>query len=161
MRKILDEFRQFALRGNVMDLAIGVIIGGAFGAVVRSLSADILMPPVELLRPGEFANLFVVLRAGSVPPPYVSLVAAQEAGAVTMNIGAFLDSIIAFVITAAALFALVRAINAAKRKEPQAPAEAPTTKKCPFCLSDLPLAATRCAFCTSHLPAEGEALAEG
>lgn len=157
MKKILQEFGQFAMRGNVMDLAIGVIIGGAFGAVVRSLTADILTPPIQLLRPGEFANLFVVLRTGTVPPPYVSLIAAQEAGAVTMNLGAFVDSIIAFLMTAFALFLIVRAINAARRKQEQAPPASPTTKKCPFCLSDVPIPATRCAFCTSQLPAEQEA----
>lgn len=154
MNKILKEFREFAMRGSVLDLAIGVIIGGAFNAVVRSLTSDILTPPLELLRRGEFANLFLVLRAGSTPPPYASLAAAAEAGAVTLNYGAFLDSIIAFLITAVALFLIVRAINAAKRKEEQAPPQGPTMKKCPYCLSDLPIAATRCAYCTSQLPVE-------
>lgn len=158
MKKILQEFREFAMRGSVLDLAIGVIIGGAFSAVVRSFTADILTPPLELLRPGDFADLFVVLRPGSAPPPYATLAAATEAGAVTLNIGAFIDSIIAFLITAIALFLVVRAINAAKHKE-EAPAAAPTTKKCPYCLSEVPIAAVRCAFCTSDLPVdhEGEA----
>jgi large conductance mechanosensitive channel len=159
MNKILKEFRDFAMRGRVLDLAIGVIIGGAFNTVVRSFTGDILTPPLQLLRSGDFANLFVVLREGSEPPPYVSLAAATEAGAVTLNIGTFIDSITAFLITAIALFLVVRAINAAKRKEEQAPAAAPTTKKCPYCLSEIPIAAVRCAYCTSDLPPapEGEA----
>jgi large conductance mechanosensitive channel len=161
MKRILKEFREFAMRGSVLDLAIGVIIGGAFSSVVRSFTTDILTPPLDLLRSGEFTNLFIVLRAGSAPPPYASLAAAAEAGAVTLNVGAFIDSLVAFLITAVALFLVVRAINTAKRKEEKPTPAAPTTKKCPFCLSDLPIGATRCAFCTSHLPVEGEAAGEG
>ncbi len=153
MNKIVQEFREFAMRGSVMDLAVGVIIGGAFGLVVTSFTSDILTPPLELLRPDDFRDLFIVLRSGGVPPPYPSLAAAIEAGAVTLNIGAFIDSVISFLITAVALFLLLRTVNAAKRREEQAPAVGPTTKKCPYCLSDLPIAAERCAYCTSHLPA--------
>ncbi len=154
MKKILQEFREFAMRGNMLDLAIGVVIGGAFNAVVRSLTSDILTPPLNLLRPENFANLFVVLRAGSTPPPYATLAAAQEAGAVTLNIGTFIDNILAFLISAFALFLVVRAINATKRNE--VPPPPPMTKKCPFCLSEVPIAASRCAFCTSELPAAEE-----
>jgi large conductance mechanosensitive channel len=161
VKALLKEFREFAMRGNVLDLAVGVIIGGAFNTVVRSLTTDILMPPIELLRAGEFADLYVILRPGAEPPPYASLAIAKEAGAVTLNFGAFVDALFVFVLTAIALFLVVRAINAAKRKEEKAPPQGPTTKKCPFCMSDLPIAATRCAFCTSHLQAEQEAPVEG
>jgi large conductance mechanosensitive channel len=153
MKRVFQEFREFAMRGNVLDLAVGVIIGGAFGLVVTSFTRDVLTPPLELLRPADFRDLFFVLRPGVVPPPYPSLAAAIEAGAVTLNIGAFIDALISFIITAVALFLLLRAINAAKRREEHAPPVGPTTKKCPFCLSDLPIAAVRCAYCTSHLPA--------
>lgn len=154
VKKFFQEFREFALRGNVIDLAVGVIIGGAFNAIVRSLSTDILTPPLQLLRPGNLADLFIVLRKGSTPPPYPSLAVAKEAGAVTLNIGSFLDAVVSFLITALAMFVIVRAINAAKRREREAQPAAPTTKKCPYCLSEVPIAATRCAYCTSDLPLE-------
>ncbi len=160
MNKVVKEFREFAMRGSVLDLAVGVIIGSAFGLVVTSFTSDILTPPLELLRPQDFRDLFIVLRSGAVPPPYPTLGAAVEAGAVTVNVGAFLDSVISFLITAFALFLLLRAINSAKRQEEQAPPTGPTTKKCPYCLSDLPIAAARCAFCTSHLPPDKEEDAE-
>jgi len=151
MKKMLEEFRTFALKGSVIDLAIGVIIGGAFSKIVGSLVTDIIMPLIALLRSGNFGDVFIVLREGSAPGPYASLVAATEAGAVTMNIGVFLDAVIMFLLIAIALFFVVKGINALRKKE-EAPA-APATKPCPFCLSDVPLAATRCPNCTSQLEA--------
>ena len=126
------------------------MIGGAFGKIVGSLVTDIIMPLLGLLRPGNFSELFIVLRQGATVGPYPSLAAAAEAGAVTMNVGVFLDTVIMFILIAIALFFVVKGINATKKKE-EAPA--PTTKKCPYCLSDVPLAATRCPHCTSQLPA--------
>jgi len=113
MKRMLDEFKAFALRGSVIDLAIGVIIGGAFNKIIGSLVSDIIMPLLNLLRPGDFAELFVVLRQGTTPGPYPSLAAAVEAGAVTWNIGSFLDAIIMFVLVAWALFWVVKAISTA------------------------------------------------
>ncbi|MFO7698565.1 MAG: large conductance mechanosensitive channel protein MscL [Anaerolineae bacterium] len=147
---MLAEFKAFALKGSVIDLAIAVVIGGAFGKIVASLVTDIIMPLIGLLRPGNFSELFIVLRQGATAGPYPSLAAAAEAGAVTMNIGVFLDAVIMFVLIALALFFVIKALNATKKKE-EAPA--PTTKKCPFCLSEIPLEATRCPHCTSQLPA--------
>jgi large conductance mechanosensitive channel len=154
MTKIFKEFREFALRGNVLDLAIGVIIGGAFSTVVKSFTGDILTPPLELLKPREFGDLYILLREGTPPGPYPSLDLAREAGAVTINYGSLLDAIIAFVLTAIALFILIRAINRFKRQEEagKKPAPAPTIKNCPYCLSEIPIKASRCAFCTSQLP---------
>ncbi|HKI82830.1 MAG TPA: large conductance mechanosensitive channel protein MscL [Candidatus Krumholzibacteria bacterium] len=148
---MLKEFKEFAIKGNAVDMAVGIIIGAAFSTIVKSLVADIIMPPIGLLLGGvDFSNLFVVLKRGAeVAGPYESLVAAQEAGAVTVNIGVFINTIISFLIVAFAVFFVVRSINRLKREEPApAPAE-PTTKECPQCLSTIPLKATRCAFCTS------------
>jgi len=150
MKRMLDEFKAFALRGSVIDLAIGVIIGGAFNRIIGSLVSDIIMPLLNLLRPGDFAELFVVLRQGTTPGPYPSLAAAVEAGAVTWNIGSFLDAIIMFVLVAWALFWVVKVINAMRRQEEP---PAPSVRPCPYCLSEVPLAATRCPHCTSELPA--------
>lgn len=152
MKKLLEEFKAFALKGNVIDLAIAVVIGGAFSKIVGSLVSDIIMPLLSLLRQGTFSELFVVLREGGTPGPYPSLAAAAEAGAVTMNIGVFLDAIIMFLLIALALFFVVKGINAMRRKEEE-PAAAPTTKKCPFCQTEIPIEATRCPNCTSQLPA--------
>jgi large conductance mechanosensitive channel len=141
----MKEFKEFALRGNVVDLAIGIIIGGAFGKIVSSLVNDVIMPPIgQLLGGVDFASLYLNLSGGS----YASLAAAQEAGAATINYGVFLNTVIDFIIVAFAIFLLVRAINKMKRQP--APAD-PTTKDCPFCLSKVPIAATRCPFCTSEL----------
>ncbi len=150
MKRMLDEFKAFALRGSVIDLAIGVIIGGAFNKIIGSLVSDIIMPLLNLLRPGDFAELFVVLRQGTTPGPYPSLAAAVEAGAVTWNIGSFLDAIIMFVLVAWALFWVVKVINATRRQEEPS---APSVRPCPYCLSEVPMAATRCPHCTSELPA--------
>jgi large conductance mechanosensitive channel len=151
---MLKEFREFALRGNVVDMAVGIIIGGAFGTIVRSLVDDVLMPPFGLLLGNvNFQDYFLVLRAGSqAPAPYATLAAAQEAGAVTINIGLFINSVISFVLVAVAVFFLVRMMNQLQRQQEAAKAE-PTTKECPFCRQEIPLAASRCPHCTSELPA--------
>jgi large conductance mechanosensitive channel len=141
------------MRGNVVDMAVGIIIGVAFGAIVKSLVADILMPPIGLLLGNvDFTNLFVVLREGAdAAAPYASLVDAQAAGAVTINYGVFINSIISFVIVAFAVFLLIRNMNKLKKKE-EAPKE-PTHKDCPFCMSSIAIKATRCPNCTSELAA--------
>ena len=142
---MLKEFREFALKGNAVDLAIGVIIGVAFGAIVTSLVSDILMPPIGKVTGGvDFSNLFVVLGDGSFP----SLKAAKDAGVATINYGIFLNAVINFVIVAAVLFLVVKAMNRMKR-EPAA--ASPTVKECPQCASAIPIKAKRCPQCTSQL----------
>jgi large conductance mechanosensitive channel len=149
---MLEEFRKFISRGNVIDLAVGVIIGAAFGAVVKSFVNDILMPPVGLLLGGvDFANIFFVLKQGSPAGPYTTLALAQEAGAVTINLGLLVNAIVSFLITSLAIFALVKGVALTKKKEKPAPPPEPTTKSCPFCATDIPIAATRCPNCTSEL----------
>ncbi len=150
---MLKEFKEFAVKGNVVDMAVGIIIGAAFSTIVKSLVADIIMPPIGLLLGGvDFSNLFVVLKHGAeIAGPYDTLLAAQEAGAVTLNLGVFINTVISFLIVAFAVFFVVRSINRLKREEPApAPAE-PTTRECPQCLSTIPIKATRCAFCTTSL----------
>ncbi len=148
---MLKEFKEFALRGNVIDMAVGIIIGAAFGVIVKSLVNDVIMPPIGLLTGGvDFANLFALLKAGSPAGPYTSLADAQAAGAVTVNYGAFINNVVSFLIVAFVVFLLVRAINRLQEEEEEAPAE-PTTKECPYCLSTIPIKATRCAHCTSEL----------
>ena len=147
---MLREFREFAMRGSVVDLAIGIIIGAAFGKIVTSFVSDILMPPIGLLLGQvDFSNLFINLSGKTYP----SVAAAKEAGAPTLNYGLFINNILDFVIVAFAVFLLVRGINRLKSKQPEAPADAPTTKDCPYCLSTIPLKATRCPNCTSNIPA--------
>jgi large conductance mechanosensitive channel len=149
---LLSEFRTFAVRGNVVDMAVGIIIGAAFTSVVNSLVNDLLMPPLGVLVGGvDFQNLFVVLRAGTGPGPYATLEAAREAGAVTLNLGLFVNALISFTLVAFAVFLLVRAVNRLRAKE--TPPPPPSTRKCPFCISDIPLAATRCSQCTSEVEA--------
>ncbi len=151
---MLKEFKEFAIRGNVVDMAVGIIIGAAFGTIVASLVNDILMPPIGLLLGNiDFSSLFVVLKEGAkAPGPYVSPAAAKAAGAVTINYGLFINTVITFIIIAFSVFALVRSINRLKR-EKEAPAAAPTTKECPYCVSKIPINATRCPQCTSELKA--------
>jgi large conductance mechanosensitive channel len=145
------DFREFVLRGNVVDMAVGIIIGAAFGTIVKSLVDDIIMPPVGLLLGGvDFANLFVLLGEGSPGPPYASLVDAHAAGAVTLNYGVFINAVISFLIVALVVFLLIRSINRMRREDEAPPAE-PTTKECPYCLSTIAIKATRCAYCTSEL----------
>jgi large conductance mechanosensitive channel len=147
---MLKEFKDFAMRGNVVDLAVGVIIGAAFGAIVTSLVDDILMPVLGLiLGNADFANLFVVLREGTVPGPYTTLALAQEAGAVTLNYGLFINAIVSFLIVAFAIFLLIRSINRLQREE-DSPPEEPTTKDCPYCFLEISIKATRCPNCTSE-----------
>ena len=152
---MLKEFKEFAIRGNVIDMAVGIIIGAAFNPIVTSLVNDIITPPIGMLLGNvDFSNLFTVLKNGTeVAAPYASLAEAQTAGAVTINYGVFINTLISFLITAFAVFLLVRAINQLKRKQEDIPPAAPTTKDCPYCLSSISIEATRCAYCTSELPA--------
>ncbi len=150
---MLKEFKEFAMRGNVIDMAIGIIIGAAFGAIVGSVVTDVIMPPIGLLLGNvDFSNLFVVLKEGKAAGPYPSLADAQKAAAVTVNYGLFVNAVIKFVVVAFATFFLVRSVNKLKRQEKVAPA-APTTKECQYCLSMIPVKATRCPHCTSQLAA--------
>ncbi len=145
-----QDFKSFLMRGNVLDLAVAVVIGAAFGGVVKSLVDDMIMPPIGLaLGRVDFSNLYLLLQDGTKSaPPYASLAAAKDAGAVTLNYGVFLNSVIGFLIVAAAVFALVRVASRMARKP--APV-APNSRNCPFCASAIPLAATRCPHCTSQL----------
>ncbi|MFC0445555.1 large-conductance mechanosensitive channel protein MscL [Pseudidiomarina halophila] len=147
---MLNEFKKFALRGNVVDMAVGIIIGGAFSTIVKSLVADIIMPPIGLLLGGvDFNNMFWVLKAGAeTPGPYIALADAEAAGAVTMNYGLFITNTISFIIVAFAVFLLVKGMNNLKAKEEPA---AVNTKACDYCFSTIPLKATRCPSCTSDL----------
>ena len=144
---MLDDFKKFIMRGNVLDMAVGIIIGAAFGKIVSSFVGDLLMPPIGLLLGGiDFSDFFINLSGGEYP----TLAAAKQAGAVTINYGAFVNLALDFLIVALAVFLLVRVVERMKKKE--APAE-PATKKCNECLSEIPKAARRCAFCTSPAPA--------
>jgi large conductance mechanosensitive channel len=150
---MLDEFKKFAMRGNVVDMAVGIIIGAAFTTIVKSLVADIIMPPIGILMGGvDFAELFITIKEGSeVAAPYATLAAAKAAGAVTINYGIFVNAVISFIIVAFAVFMLVRAMNNMKSKEEEAAPAEPTTKECPHCISAIPLKASRCPSCTSDL----------
>ncbi|HWZ53479.1 MAG TPA: large-conductance mechanosensitive channel protein MscL [Candidatus Acidoferrales bacterium] len=142
---MLKEFKQFAMRGNVLDMAVGIIIGAAFGKIISSFVADILMPPLGMaLGKVDFSNLFLNISGKS----YDSLAAAKTAGAATINYGLFLNSIIDFLIVAFAIFLLIRMVN---RWSKPAPAPAPATQDCPFCATAIPIAAKRCPNCTSQL----------
>ena len=141
---MFKEFKEFAMRGNVMDMAIGIIIGAAFGKIVTSFVADVLMPPIGLLMGGaDFTNYFMSLSGQAFP----SLAAAKEAGAATINYGVFLNTVIDFLIVAFAIFLIVRQLNKMKKKEEAAP----TQRDCPQCLSSIPIKARRCAHCTVEL----------
>ena len=143
------EFKEFAVKGNAVDMAVGIVIGAAFGKIVDSLVKDIMMPPLGLLLGKvDFSNLFLVLAEGKTPGPYHSLTLAQQAGAVTLNVGLFVNMVISFTIVSFAVFMLVKSINKLR-----APAEKPavTTKDCPYCCSQISQAATRCPHCTSAL----------
>ena len=143
---MFKEFKEFAMKGNVLDMAVGIIIGAAFGKIITSFVADVLMPPIGMLMGGmDFSNLFVTLSGGE----FASLAAAKEAGAATLNYGVFLNTIIDFLIVAFAIFLLIKQVNRFKRKEEAAPA--PDTKECPFCTSAIAIKATRCPHCTSQL----------
>jgi len=149
---MLKEFKEFAVKGNVVDMAVGIIIGAAFTSVVQSLVKDILMPPLGLLMGGvDFSDFFIVLKDGSIPPPYATIAAAKEAGAVTLSYGAFLNTLISFVIVAFAVFILIRYINRLKQPEEKPEPVTSSIKKCAYCFSDIPVKATRCPHCTSEL----------
>jgi large conductance mechanosensitive channel len=150
---VLNEFKEFAMRGNVVDMAVGIIIGGAFGTIVKSLVDDVLMPPIGVLLGGvDFSQFFLVLKEGKkVAGPYAHLADARAAGAVSINYGLFLNAVISFLIVAFAVFLLVRALNRLRRNE-EAPAAA--TKECRYCLSAISLKASRCPHCTSQLAGE-------
>jgi len=150
---MIKEFKEFIVRGNVMDMAVGIIIGAAFGGIVGSLVNDVIMPPIGLaLGKVDFANLFAVLKGGGTPGPYASLAAAKAAGAVTLNYGIFVNTLINFVILAFVIFLMVKGVNKLRRPK-SVPAGEPTTKNCPFCVSLIPIKATRCPNCTSELRA--------
>ncbi len=149
---MLKEFQKFAVRGNVVDMAVGIIIGGAFGTIVKSLVDDVIMPPIGLaLGNVDFSDLFVTLREGTAPGPYPTLAAAREAGAVTLNFGLFGNALLSFTIVAFAVFLLVKGVNRLKEQVDPTPPAAPTEKDCPHCVTRIPLAATRCPHCTSDL----------
>ncbi len=150
---MLKEFKEFAMKGNVIDMAVGIIIGAAFGTIVNSLVQDVIMPPIGLLLGNvDFTNIFAVLKEGKVAGPYASIAAAKAAGAVTINFGVFVNTIISFILIAFAVFLLVRTINKMRREE-EAPPPVPTTKECTYCFSNIPIKATRCPNCTSELKA--------
>jgi large conductance mechanosensitive channel len=150
---MLKDFKAFITRGNVVDLAVGIIIGVAFGAIVTSFVNDIIMPPIGLgLGKIDFSNLMVILKQGAMPGPYASLQAAKAAGATTINYGVFINTIINFLIVAAAVFFfVVRPISRLDARKKAAESPAPTTKDCPFCATAIPIKATRCPNCTSEL----------
>ncbi len=153
---MLKEFKTFVMRGNVIDLAVGIVIGAAFTAVVNSLVKDVLMPPIGLLLGNaDFSNLFVSLNGTQ----YANLAAAQAAGAPTINYGVFINTIISFLIVALAIFFVVKAINTLQRPAPQ-PVVAPTTKTCPYCSMTIPITARRCPECTTVLEGQVPAIAD-
>lgn len=152
IRGFFREFKEFAMRGNVVDMAVGIIIGAAFTSVVQSLVNDVLMPPLGVLvGDADFKNLFVTIRGGTPAGPYPSVEAAKAAGAVTVNLGLFANAVLSFLLVAFATFLLVRMVNKVRRSHVTPPPPAPSTRKCPFCATDIPVAATRCPNCTSDL----------
>jgi large conductance mechanosensitive channel len=153
---MLKEFKEFAMRGNVLDMAVGIIIGAAFGTIVKSLVSDVIMPPLGLIVGNvDFSQLFIVLKSGvKAAGPYANLKDAEAAGAVTLNYGMFFNNIFSFIIVSFSVFILVKGINKLKRKEETIPPAAPTNKTCPYCMSTISIAATKCPFCTSELKAE-------
>lgn len=145
------EFKEFALKGNVIDLAVGLIVGAAFGTIVKSLVDDVIMPLIgQLVGKVDFANLYILISEGKTPGPYASLVDAKTAGAVTWNYGNFVNTIVNFIIIAFSIFMVVKLFNKLK-KQPKPVEIAPTTKECPYCFSVIPLKATRCPNCTSEI----------
>ena len=144
---MLKEFKEFALKGNMVDMAVGIIIGGAFGTIIKSLVDDIMMPPLGVMTGGmDFRELFFVLKPGTTAGPYASLAAAKGAGATVLAYGSFITNLISFIILAFAVFMVVKAMN---RVRSQAPAAPPATRECPYCLSNIPIKATRCPACTA------------
>ena len=150
-RRFLNEFKEFAMRGNVLDMAVGIVIGAAFGKIVNSLVSDILLPPVGLLAGRvNLSNLFLSLNGRR----YHTLEEARVAGAPTLNVGLFIDTIFNFLIVAFAVFLLVRGVNRMKRRQAEVSEPPSASRACPHCLSTIPLKATRCAFCTSNVAAD-------
>jgi len=148
---MLKDFKAFIMKGNVVDMTVGIIIGIAFGLIINSIVKDVIMPPIGLaLGNVDFQNLFAVLKNGAIPGPYASLTAAQAAGAITINYGVFINTLINFIIIAAVLFFFVVRPIAKQNAKKVVPA-APTTKECPYCFSTIPIKATRCPNCTSEL----------
>ena len=148
---MLKEFRDFAMKGNVVDLAVGIILGVAFGGIISSLVADLLMPPIGLLLGDvDFSNLFLVLKEGALPSPYASVTNAGELGAISINYGLFINTLVNFLIVAFAMFVLVRAVNRSGSQAEESETK-PENRECPYCLSTISIKATRCAFCTSKL----------
>jgi large conductance mechanosensitive channel len=146
---MLKEFKEFAMRGNVLDMAVGIIVGAAFGGIVTSFVNDVLMPPIGLLLGRvDFSNLFVTLRGDQ----FATLAQAKAAGATTLNYGIFLNTVVNLLIVSFAVFLLVRQVNRMRRQPEPAPA-VPTTKECPYCFSSISIKATRCAHCTTELKA--------
>ncbi len=146
---MIKEFKEFAMRGSVVDMAVGIVIGAAFGLIVNSFVNDVLMPPIGLLLGNvDFSNIFAVLKEGKVPAPYPSVAAAKAAGAVTVNVGVFINTVINFLILAFVIFLMIRGIN---RLKTPVPAPGPTTKNCDFCYTAIPVQAVRCPNCTSEL----------
>lgn len=150
---MLQDFKAFIMRGNVVDMAVGVVIGASFGGIVKSLVDDVIMPPIGLLLGRvDFTNLYLTLRDGTVPGPYAALAEAKKAGAVTLNLGLFANTVINFLIVALAIFLVVRAVNRLRdMQKAKEPVEAATTRECPFCASTISLKAVRCPNCTSQL----------
>jgi large conductance mechanosensitive channel len=147
---VFKEFKEFAMRGNVLDMAVGIIIGAAFGKIINSMVEDVMMPPLGVLLGGvDFSNLFI----GLTGQQFASLAEAKAAGAATLNYGIFLNTIINFMIVAFSVFMLVKGVNRLKRKEAVAPTPTPTEKPCPYCYSMISIKATKCAHCTSTVPA--------
>lgn len=148
---MFKEFKEFAVKGNVLDMAVGIIIGAAFGTIINSFVNDIIMPPIGLLLGNvDFSGLFLVLKEGKVAAPYATLADAKAAGAVTMNYGVFINTIVSLLIIAFAVFLVVKKVNHLKKEE-QALPEVKTTKECPFCFLAIPIKAVRCGHCTSDL----------
>ena len=149
-----SEFREFAVRGNVTDMAVGIIVGTAFTGLVQSFVKNVFMPPVSILTGDfDFENRFLVIREGTPPPPYATVEAAQAAGAVTVNYGLFLNAFISLVIVAFVAFMMIRTVNKLhrERKNPNTPPVDPATRTCPFCVTEIPRKATRCPSCTSEV----------
>jgi large conductance mechanosensitive channel len=154
-RGMFKDFKAFVMRGNVVDMAVGIIIGAAFGTIVQSFVNDVIMPPIGLLLGDvDFTDMFAVLKQGEAAGPYATLADAQAAGAVTLNWGVFITTIVTFLIIAFAVFMMIRALSNMQKKEEEAPAE-PTTKECPHCFTVIPIKATRCPACTSQLQESG------
>ena len=150
---MFKQFKEFALKGNVLDMAVGIIIGAAFGTIVKSLVSDIIMPPIGLLVGNvDFSELFVVLKQGAkITGPYATLKDAAAAGAVTLNYGLFINNVVSFLIVSFSVFLIVKAFQKVKLGDSKPVAAEPTTKDCPYCQSKISIKATRCAYCTSEL----------